>query len=148
MRHEKFLRSHHITPNIYPKLPLSKIFKHFEILHLVDPLKPFDDYPANDFYSYLFRFDPQFNCSYFLFSVIFQVYRSDHTYSKFRCRRDATVRHIIKLCCEKWKIDDECALCELKSNGGGHFHARCFSLVYRPGGGRSGDGLQHPPRYV
>ncbi|CAB3994679.1 rap guanine nucleotide exchange factor 4 isoform X4 [Paramuricea clavata] len=50
-------------------------------------------------------------------NVIFQVYRSDHTYSKFRCRRDSTVRHIIKQCCEKWRIDDECILCELKSNG-------------------------------
>ena len=50
--------------------------------------------------------------------VIFQVYRSDHTYSKFRCRRDSTGRHIIKQCCEKWRIDDECVLCELKSNGG------------------------------
>ncbi|XP_046848334.1 rap guanine nucleotide exchange factor 4-like isoform X2 [Xenia sp. Carnegie-2017] len=50
-------------------------------------------------------------------NVIFQVYRFDHTYSKFRCRRDSTVRHIIKICCEKWKIDSECLLCELKSNG-------------------------------
>lgn len=58
--------------------------------------------------------------SSFCFSVpvIFQVYRSDHTYSKLRLRRDTTVRNIIKQCCEKWRIDDECVLCELKSNGG------------------------------